>query len=117
MSEKNPLNPQKPSNPFRDGIENKSLESEVTEAKSADAAAEKDEDPAGATPPLDQPQPKPGDAVVAEATDAPPAEDTVEVVMIHHVNYNGEALIPGKPYTLPAAKANSLIASKRANAV
>lgn len=115
MSDKNPLNPQTPSNPFRDNLENKSLEQVADEAKGADAPSADAEDP-GVTPALAQPEPLPGDAVVAEDEDAPLA-DGVEVVLTHHLNYDGRALIPGEKVTVPAEKAHSWIASKRASAV
>lgn len=69
--------------------ENKSLESEQTEAKDADKA----DAPAAAAGP------------------------TVRVQVLHHHDHDGKALIPGREYDLPARVAEGLVGAHRARLV
>ena len=79
-------------------IGNKSLESEATEVKTVnDADVEAQPDP---------------EAPAAEP--AQPDKNTTQVTLLHHYDYNGEPLLPGKTYELPTRLAQSLVTTHRA---
>ena len=90
--------------------ENKSLEGEVTEAKSLVGT---DGETTDATAPV-----RPSDNAAGGATENPAeaqaAPNMVSVTMRHHFSYDGKDLLPRRSYSLPRSVAQVLVGTDRA---